>query len=118
MNASFCHHARQKSGGIHSRPCNCAIASNNWLVKRSLAMKASTHSSRFTAARFVSSQGDDPVVYATERGLPGDMSDVRSLVPLLHSGSAAVSHCAQYFATKKLSLLVAGTNSAFEFRHQ
>ena len=35
-------------------------------------MKASTQSSRLTAARFVSSQGDDPVVYVAERGLPGD----------------------------------------------
>jgi hypothetical protein len=27
-----------------------------------------------------------------------------------HSGSAAMSHCAQYFATKKTNLSMAGTN--------
>jgi len=42
---------------------------NNWLAKRSLAMKASTHFSRLTAAGFVSRQGNDPIVYAAERRL-------------------------------------------------
>src|SRR6267142_55345 len=28
---------------VDQRSCSCAIAGNNWLAKRSLAMKASTH---------------------------------------------------------------------------
>ena len=33
-----------RMGGIDPNRCNCAIAGNNWLVKRSLAMEASTTS--------------------------------------------------------------------------
>src|SRR5208283_2411726 len=35
-------HALYEGGGADLHPCNCAIAGNNWLAKRSLATKAST----------------------------------------------------------------------------
>ncbi len=38
----LCRHASYEGGGIDPHPCNCAIAGNNWLAKRSLAMKSST----------------------------------------------------------------------------
>ena len=35
-------YASYRCEGIDPHPCNCSIAGNNWLARRSLAMKAST----------------------------------------------------------------------------
>ena len=42
-NSNRPNYASYGCGGRHPHPCNCVIAGNNWLAKRSLAIKASTH---------------------------------------------------------------------------